>query len=130
MKISHAEVVLTKVPTKRPHRMSFATTRFQNSVHLWLYTDEGLYGLGETAHMAGFSGKGESQSSVALQLRERLLPAVLGKDPFQIEARQADLEKAIPWNPRAKSYTGVRGLMMLTLSTAKQVGVKNRSYSI
>ncbi len=103
MKISHAEVVLTKVPTKRPHRMSFATTRYQNSVHLWLYTDEGLYGLGETAHMAGFSGKGESQSSVALQLRERLLPAVLGKDPFQIEARQADLEKAIPWNPRAKS---------------------------
>ena len=30
------------------------------------------------------------------------------------------------WNPKAKSYTGVRGLMMLTLSTAKHVGVKNR----
>jgi membrane-bound lytic murein transglycosylase F len=30
------------------------------------------------------------------------------------------------WNPRAKSHTGVRGMMMLTLSTAKQVGVKNR----
>ena len=30
------------------------------------------------------------------------------------------------WNPKAKSHTGVRGMMMLTLSTAKQVGVKNR----
>ncbi|MEO2268411.1 membrane-bound lytic murein transglycosylase MltF [Pseudoalteromonas sp. YIC-656] len=30
------------------------------------------------------------------------------------------------WDPKAKSPTGVRGLMMLTLPTAKQVGVKNR----
>lgn len=30
------------------------------------------------------------------------------------------------WNPRARSYTGVRGMMMLTLPTAKQMGVKSR----
>lgn len=30
------------------------------------------------------------------------------------------------WNPKAKSPTGVRGFMMLTLNTAKDVGVKNR----
>nr|WP_281175812.1 membrane-bound lytic murein transglycosylase MltF [Catenovulum maritimum] len=30
------------------------------------------------------------------------------------------------WNPRAKSPTGVRGIMMLTQPTAKQVGVKSR----
>lgn len=30
------------------------------------------------------------------------------------------------WNPKAKSPTGVRGMMMLTLPTAKSVGVKNR----
>ena len=30
------------------------------------------------------------------------------------------------WNPRAVSPTGVRGLMMITLTTAKQLGVKNR----
>jgi membrane-bound lytic murein transglycosylase F len=30
------------------------------------------------------------------------------------------------WNPRAKSYTGVRGMMMLTLDTAKNLGLKNR----
>ena len=30
------------------------------------------------------------------------------------------------WNPKAKSFTGVRGMMMLTLGTARLVGVKNR----
>jgi len=30
------------------------------------------------------------------------------------------------WNSRAKSFTGVRGLMMLTKKTAKMLGVKNR----
>ncbi|RLA73936.1 MAG: membrane-bound lytic murein transglycosylase MltF [Epsilonproteobacteria bacterium] len=30
------------------------------------------------------------------------------------------------WNPKAKSFTGVKGLMMLTRNTAKLLGVKNR----
>lgn len=30
------------------------------------------------------------------------------------------------WNPRAKSPTGVRGMMMLTQATAKEMGVDNR----
>lgn len=31
------------------------------------------------------------------------------------------------WNARARSYTGVRGLMMLTQATAREVGVTNRT---
>ncbi|WP_082353933.1 membrane-bound lytic murein transglycosylase MltF [Marinagarivorans algicola] len=30
------------------------------------------------------------------------------------------------WNPKAKSRTGVRGFMMLTLNTSKEMGVKSR----
>ncbi len=30
------------------------------------------------------------------------------------------------WNPRAKSPTGVRGMMMLTLPTAREMNIKNR----
>ncbi len=103
MRITHAKVILTKIATRRAHRMSFATTRYQECVYLELHTDEGLVGLGEAPHMAGYSGAGETQLSVALQLRERLLPAILGKDPRQIEARQQDMDRALPWNPRAKS---------------------------
>ena len=44
--------------------------------------------------------------------------------PWHVIAAQSYQESH--WNPRAKSFTGVRGLMMLTQSTAKQLGVKNR----
>ncbi len=30
------------------------------------------------------------------------------------------------WNPQARSFTGVRGLMMLTRNTASELGIKNR----
>jgi membrane-bound lytic murein transglycosylase F len=43
---------------------------------------------------------------------------------WQLIAAQAYQESH--WNPRAKSFTGVRGIMMLTLDTAKSLGLKNR----
>lgn len=107
MKITHAQVILTKVPVRRPHKMAIGTTLFQESVFLKIFTDEGLVGLGEAPHMVGYSAAGETQSSVALQLRERLIPAIVGKDPMQIEARQLDMEKVLPWNPRAKSAVNI-----------------------
>jgi len=48
----------------------------------------------------------------------------LYKIPCSILAAQSYQESH--WNPKAKSFTGVRGLMMLTRSTAKHLGVKNR----
>ena len=44
--------------------------------------------------------------------------------PWRLLAAQSYQESH--WNPKAKSFTGVRGLMMLTLRTAKLLGVKNR----
>lgn len=44
--------------------------------------------------------------------------------PWTLLAAQAYQESH--WDPKAKSPTGVRGFMMLTLSTAKSVGVKSR----
>ena len=44
--------------------------------------------------------------------------------PWSVLAAQSYQESH--WNPKAKSFTGVRGLMMLTRRTAKILGVKNR----
>jgi len=44
--------------------------------------------------------------------------------PWTLLAAQSYQESH--WNPKAKSFTGVRGLMMLTRNTAKSLGVKNR----
>lgn len=43
---------------------------------------------------------------------------------WQLVAAQAYQESH--WNPKAKSFTGVRGIMMLTQDTAKTLGLKNR----
>jgi membrane-bound lytic murein transglycosylase F len=54
---------------------------------------------------------------------------------FQETASQFDLDwhllaavayQESHWNPKARSPTGVRGLMMLTLSTAREMKIKNR----
>ena len=44
--------------------------------------------------------------------------------PFTLLAAQAYQESH--WNPRAKSPTGVRGIMMLTINTAHAMGVEDR----
>lgn len=66
-------------------------------------------------------------------LMEKRLPKY--EDTFKKEAKVNGLDWRLLaavgyqesfWNPRAKSPTGVRGLMMLTKSTAKQMGIDNR----
>jgi membrane-bound lytic murein transglycosylase F len=57
------------------------------------------------------------------------------QDLFEAAAREYELDWRLlaaigyqesHWNPRARSPTGVRGIMMLTLPTAKYVGIDNR----
>ena len=66
------------------------------------------------------------------QLRRRLPPLV---PLFKEVAKAYDLDWRLlaaisyqesHWDPLASSYTGVRGLMMLTLKTAEQLGVDDR----
>ena len=46
--------------------------------------------------------------------------------PFEWQLIAAQAYQESHWNPRAVSFTGVRGMMMLTLDTAKELGVTNR----
>ncbi|TCI05329.1 membrane-bound lytic murein transglycosylase MltF [Corallincola luteus] len=62
---------------------------------------------------------------------ERKLPSI--KPMFEQYAAELDWRllaaqsyQESHWNPNARSHTGVRGLMMLTLNTAKQLKIENR----
>lgn len=68
-------------------------------------------------------------------LRQTHLKLDKYKDTFVAAAEQHDFDWRLlaavsyqesHWNPLAKSFTGVRGMMMLTLNTAKELGVRNR----
>ncbi|MFQ5794664.1 MAG: mandelate racemase/muconate lactonizing enzyme family protein [Candidatus Bipolaricaulia bacterium] len=103
MQIERAEVLLTKIPVIRAHKMAIGTTTHQENVIVKLFADDGTIGLGEAPHMVRFSGAGETQRTVTAVLKEFLLPSVLGQDPLRIEAHQHSMEAALPQNPRAKS---------------------------
>jgi muconate cycloisomerase len=102
-KIARAVVTLTKIPVIRAHKMAIGTTLHQENVVLRLYTDDELEGLGEAPHMVGISLKGESPYTVLEMLRRRLLPAVFGRSPLDVEGLQQAMDAAVPWNLRAKS---------------------------
>jgi len=109
--------------------------------------DESLYAL-----MIEFFGH-QKQSGMLATLEERYIGHVRTFDYFDTRAFIRALDSRLPkwtpvfqkysdefdwrliaalayqeshWNPRAISPTGVRGMMMLTLPTAKSVGVTNR----
>ena len=109
--------------------------------------DEGLYAL-----MIEFFGQ-LKQSGELAQLEEKYLGHISQFDYVDTRAFVRAIDSTLPkweplfkkhagefdwrliaavayqeshWNPSAKSPTGVRGMMMLTLPTAKSVGVTNR----
>lgn len=57
---------------------------------------------------------------------ESMLRAAAEENQLDWQLLAAQSYQESHWNPRAKSPTGVRGFMMLTLDTAKYVGIKNR----
>lgn len=102
MKITAVEIQSTKVPVIRAHQMAIGTTNFQENVIVKVFTDEGLYGLGEAPHMVGHSQLGETPHTVRVILRHKLVPAILGHNPMNQEAMIQTLNKAVPGNQRAK----------------------------
>ncbi|MCW3475847.1 mandelate racemase/muconate lactonizing enzyme family protein [Limobrevibacterium gyesilva] len=61
---------------------------FPNLIWVRVRTDEGLVGLGET-----FMGA----AAVEAYIHETAAPKLIGKNPLQIEARQADLRNYLGW---------------------------------
>jgi len=72
--------------------------------------------------MRRFTSRIKSRLSSYRQYFERV--AKQAGLPWTLLAAQAYQESH--WDPKAKSPTGVRGMMMLTLNTAKSMDVKNR----
>ncbi len=68
----------------------FVCSPGRNFVTLKLYTDEGLYGLGD----ATLNGR---EMAVVAYLEEHVIPCLIGRDPFQIEDIWQYLYKGAYW---------------------------------
>lgn len=102
MKICKIRIRCINVPLLKKYIVSgLGAIESTQSVVIEMFTDEGITGLGETDPALSFTG--ESQQTVVTVLRYHLGPAVLGMDPFDLEAIHARMNAICVGNPFAKA---------------------------
>ncbi|MCK4303522.1 MAG: dipeptide epimerase [Candidatus Eisenbacteria sp.] len=101
MKIAEIEVLQRAVPYKKPFAIAGGSTSLCEHALVRITTTDGVFGLGEAATMPSYSE--ETHTSVEAVLREKLIPAVRGCDPFDINAIMARLDAAASGNSIAKA---------------------------
>jgi L-alanine-DL-glutamate epimerase-like enolase superfamily enzyme len=102
MKITRIRVREVSVPLLKSYTISRVGTLTQTgSVVLEMDTDQGLTGVGESDPALMFTG--ESQHTVMAVLRHHLGPAILGRNPLDLEQLHGLMDSICVGNPFAKA---------------------------
>ena len=119
MKITKVEVMATDVPFKGSQEnvgeIALGKWRTCRFVIVKVHTDEDIVGHGESAPFARLSQLG--QKPIVDVLLDYLAPAVIGKDPFNLEEIWRAMDRATSW--------GKRPVCLLITSLAAQYGRKS-----
>ncbi|GAA4332236.1 dipeptide epimerase [Pigmentiphaga soli] len=83
MKITKVSCEMVTIPYKNPYRMAPGETRSKKQILVFIETDEGFTGVGESGVTLLERG-GESQEAIYIAIKKYLGPLVLGMDPFEI----------------------------------------------
>jgi muconate cycloisomerase len=108
MKITRLEAFVVAIPPRRKHPMAFGGADLGRYVIARVQTDEGIDGLGEATVLLQWGGDhgryyGEAPQTTVYILQEVLGPALVGSDPFAIEAVHETMDYTIKGYPYAKS---------------------------
>lgn len=109
MKITGVETIRVDLPPRRAHRMSFDREgRLGRYVIIRVLTDEGIHGLGEATVLPMWGGDhmryfGELPDTTVHIIQEYLIPAIAGKDPFDIEVIHTIMDRTVKGYPYAKA---------------------------
>ncbi len=102
-----------QLPARRQHNWATKmSTPIGHHAIIEVLTDEGLIGWGESPAGATWGGShmryyGESPETVAVVIRDYLLPAVLGLNPVDISVIHARMNLAIKGHPYAKAAVDI-----------------------
>ncbi|MBQ2312484.1 MAG: mandelate racemase/muconate lactonizing enzyme family protein [Firmicutes bacterium] len=104
MKIVGLELIPLTMIFKANIKESFGTVgKREDNIIIKIYTDEGIYGLGEACTLGPFYC-GESQETVMGIIQHHLYPKVLeGADPFDVEMIHVKMDKFVYANTVAKA---------------------------
>ncbi len=100
MRITGLEAIQLRLPIRGRRRLGVGDLPHVDNVLIRLFTDEGLVGLGEASPWPVFAESAEATLAV---LRAHLGPALVGEDPFRIEALMAKLDRVLAGHPFAKA---------------------------
>jgi muconate cycloisomerase len=109
MKITGVETIRVAIPPRRPHRVTFDRAGIMGRyVIVKLLTDQGIFGLGEATVLPMWGGDhmryfGESPGTTVHIVTDYLVPAIVGQDPFDIEAIHAIMDRTVKGYPYAKA---------------------------
>ncbi len=98
--ITEVEIIKLNLPYKEPFVISLGVIESATNVVIKIHTNSGLTGIGECAPFVTIVGETQETVFETSKLIARLLK---GKDPFAIEDRLAEIDRAIAGNYTMKS---------------------------
>jgi len=103
VKITKIETKVVEIPVKSPYVFSHGVLKAFANVLIWVYTDEGVVGIGEASFVPGGGVSEETPESTKPMIDKYLSPVVIGEDPFDIERIHKKMDECVPRNLIAKA---------------------------
>lgn len=103
MKITKVESKIVAIPVETPYVTSYGCLKAFSNVLVWVWTDEGIVGIGEAAFVGGGPVREETPESTKPVIDIYLAPAIIGADPFDIELVHEKMNRVVPRNLVAKA---------------------------
>ncbi|MEN1969901.1 dipeptide epimerase [Lentibacillus sp. N15] len=105
MKITRADIYQINLPLKEPFIISYTSFHTMPAIILRIETNEGIFGFGESVPDEHVTG--ESVHSVFAALKYQLIPAILGKDPRNIQGIHTIMDQELVGNGAAKAAVDI-----------------------
>ena len=86
--VTHVEIFRFNIPFTTPVATSLGTFTHAASLLVRVHSSDGLYGTGESSPIGAITGESQDTSLAASQV---LADGLIGKDPYEIEARLAEM---------------------------------------
>jgi len=102
VRITRIETRIVEIPVKAPYVFSHGTLRAFSNVLVWIRTDEGISGVGESSFVPGGGVSEETPESTKPLIDVSLAPALIGADPFDVEYIHRKMDAVVPRNLVAK----------------------------
>ncbi|MFQ5710666.1 MAG: mandelate racemase/muconate lactonizing enzyme family protein [Candidatus Geothermarchaeales archaeon] len=129
MKVERVESRIVNIPLRRPYVFSHGAIDAFKNVVVWIYTDEGIRGVGEADVIPSVSE--ETPEGIKYVIDRYLGPLIVGKDPFDTPLILEEMDGFIPGNLAAKAGIDVALLDLkgkaLNLPAYKLLGGKYKT---